>query len=234
MRIGCINSANYNNNRYFNTYNRNFPAFSGLKFFDRFEKSDKSKNNKNSKLIDNPIEQSKYFKDFGIIDYKTKLANGFMDVASSGMISDDGSCTSSREIIVVDKNNDKVLKGLIEHSKKATVNMPDEQKANYISNLIAFYTDRKRKNITTKPNEKILAGELLGSISASGRQNSIIFKVISDETGLKTDLVKGTKFGVKSIWNVVHLPNRKDKIYDTYSQVVENANKSKIYVPMYK
>jgi hypothetical protein len=169
----------------------------------------------------------------GIINYKTKLADGFLEVSSDGKVYDDGTCRSRREVILVDREKDKELQELIENAKNDTVNMNERDKVRYLTQILTHKT-AKNPQKTTKPGEIILAGNLLGSLHTSGRQNSIMFKVLSDEIGLKTDLVKGMASGAKRIWNVVHYSSGVNKIHDINTGIIEDARKSKVYRPMNK
>lgn len=244
MKINAINSINIQNKNY-----KDNTTFSGLfskKYsydYDVFmpEKQPKVKNKVLEKISDlitkeqsnDPIEQSKYFKNHGIINYKTKLADRFIYVPSNGKLYNNGICESSRGAIIVDRKNDIELQRLVKNAKVETANMDEQEKARYITEVLTHSEAKNVKKIVY-PNEKVLVGNLLGSLSLGGRQNSLLFKVLSDEIGLKTDLVKGTAAGAKSIWNVVHFNNGVNKIYDLNKGIVEDSRKTKIYKPMYK
>ncbi len=69
-------------------------------------------------LKDDPLEQSKFYSRYGYIDKNVKIADGFMDVGMSGSIYDNGTTYSEREIIVVDRKNDKKLNEIINTLKE--------------------------------------------------------------------------------------------------------------------
>ena len=244
MKINAINSVNYTNKNYGN--NTPFTGLFSKKYsydYDVYmpQKQSKFKNKFLEKINDmmtaeisnNSTKQSKYFMLNGIINYKTKIADGFMEVSSDGKVYDDGTCRSNRPVIVVDRDHDIVLSQLIEKAKDETIGFDENDKVRYLTQLLTKTTSKK-PIINPKPNELVYAGDLLGSYASNGRQDSIMFKVISDEIGLKTDLVKGMAAGSKRMWNVVHYKNGVNKIHDVAYGIVEDARKSKVYIPMNK
>ncbi|MBQ9245827.1 hypothetical protein IJ182_06130 [bacterium] len=179
---------------------------------------------------DDGISQSLLYIKKGKIGKNIKLADGFMDTGISGEITQDGEVKSNREIIVVDRESDEKLNKIIKNIKKNTKTMTDKEKAGYICAYLHNYKnpDDNSSNVLT-PNKKILVGDTLGMFCTAGRHNSIAFKVIADEIGLKCDLVKGTVMGSKHAWNVVYLKNNPPLIYDSTLQIVERKNESRVY-----
>ena len=241
MKINAINSVIQNKSITNNT------AFSGLfkkKYtydYDVYmpEKQPKIKNKILEKFNDifvveistNSISQSNYFKRNGIINYKNKLSDGFMDVSSDGIIYDNGTCRSSRPIILVDRKHDSTLSQIIEKTKNETTGLDENDKVRYLTELLTN-TVSKCPKVNAKPNEIVKIGDTLGSFGYGGRQDSIMFKILSDEIGLKTDLVKGMAAGKKRAWNVVHYKNGVNKVHDISMGIVEDARKSKVYKPI--
>ena len=241
MKINAINSAIQNN-----SFTNNM-AFTGLfrkKYtydYDVYmpEKQSKMKNKLLERFNDifvveistNSITQSNYFKRNGIINYKNKISDGFIDVSSDGKIYDDGTCRSSRPIILVDRKYDSTLRQIIEKTKNETTGLDENDKVRYLTELLTN-TVSKCPKANAKPNEIVKIGDTIGAFGYGGRQDSIMFKILSDEIGLKTDLVKGLAAGKKRTWNVVHYKNGVNKVHDISMGIVEDARKSKVYKPI--
>ncbi len=244
MKINSVNNAEYlvNVNKSSQFARKSLPvqdtvSFSGNKEnVQKHKLSDKLANLFKKKVISEPIAQSKYFMFNGIINKDTKITDGFMDVGLGGEIYNNGEVHSYREIIVVNREEDKILNELIQRAKNDTVEMNERNKADYIYYMLinenAKHALINEKGIIPEINSKLLAGNTLGYMYGLGRHSSIIFKVIADEIGVKSDLIKGSLLGSKHAWNVVYFDGDAPKIYDCANRVVMYKNSTNAYKPM--
>ena len=161
------------------------------------------------------LQSKNYFKD-SIITADEKILDGFKD----------GGRKRNREIICVDRKKDVKLQKIINEVKENVKNLPyyNPETGEYIEkeDYIYDYVKKLEKfNIAEKLPEgkEILLGDIIGTESACCRHLALLFKILSDETGVKTDLVRGEVINpfnsqeeIPHVWNIVEL----DDSYQLY------------------
>lgn len=168
---------------------------------------------------------NKYFKT-GRLD--EKIPDGFRDGGRYVEFQTNGKIAPvsypNREIIYVDRRNDKVLNDSINHLKTIFARNPRMSEFEKIQTLYCYVCE-----IFSEPNGVQHAADFasvpmkLGDIMSSGagvcRHMSIAAKVLADELGIKMSLVRGRHKGSNGylgahIWNEVELSNGKCYLFD--------------------
>ena len=124
---------------------------------------------------------------------------------------------SGREVIVVDRVKDaKFLNPLINDVKTSTRGMSDEQKMNYILKKVENISGDPDRAISIsdsfKSGEHMLLGDVFQKGGAVCRHRALLVKILADEAGLKTSLVRGNFYpnagnklnGGGHAWNVIY------------------------------
>ena len=182
------------------------------------------------------IAQIKNFNKTNIVSKDEKILDGFMDGGVSSSIDENGNITSGREIIVVDRRQDKKLQEIINQVKSETKDYTDSEKINYIFYNIVNNTwskDCAKDESETPENTKMLLGDILSEYKPVCRHRALLFKILADEVGVKTDLVRGC-FSYQDIegkhaWNVAYPQNSSRLIYDS-SNNIKAFPHSKMYI----
>lgn len=155
----------------------------------------------------------------------TPIKDGYIDGGGSMRKAADGSVKSSRELIVVDRARDPILRQQLEWAKSLR-NAPEEvrlqQLMKYVDEVMSPNGNPGMRNFAQQATDAWGASRvgkevLLGEVGQLGggvcRHRSLLFKVLADEAGLTTDLVRGTlKFTGgqgRHAWNEVLINGRK-------------------------
>ena len=170
--------------------------------------------------VDKAAEQSKnYFKN-SIIPADEKILDGFKDGGRSGR----------REIICVDRKKDIKLQKIIDEVKKdvegvvpdfdiETGKYTDKETYifDYVKNLNKHNLDAKK----LPEGKEMLLGDIIGTESASCRHFALLFKILCDEVGIKSDLVRGEIHNPKNpeesfahAWNIVEYDDEGYSLFD--------------------
>ena len=166
-----------------------------------------------------------------------RIVDGFRDGGRDVRFDKWGKAISAhREIVTVDIACDKYLQKVIEHTKASTQGMSEKQKAKFIYDLIVdlggdAVKAEKRSNELAKAyrGQEILLGKVFEKEASCCRHKSLLFKILADEIGLKTRMIRGNMLDFGGIgghaWNEVILSNGKRFIYDTQNASIINVTK---------
>lgn len=169
-----------------------------------------------------------------------RIVDGFRDGGRDVRFDKWGKAISAdREIVTVDIACDKYLQKVIEHTKASTQGMSEKQKAKFIYDLILdlggdAVKAEKRSHELAKAyqGKEILLGKVFEKEASSCRHKSLLFKILADEVGLKTIMVRGNMLDFGGIgghaWNEVVFSNGKRFIYDTQNSSIINVTKGQI------
>jgi len=178
----------------------------------------------------------------GYLDYDEKMPDGFYDGGHSmGFELDDEerlslSCTSSREVLLVDSNNDPALAFKLEVARQFiedanTVQAKVQMLAVFVSNSLGgsqmiqgggkrwllelTHGDIEQRKMRAKNSGDIV---MLGHLNYGVcRHRAIMFKYLADRLGIPSRLVRGQQYGVWHVWNVVQLGS-KNYVVDVMQQ----------------
>lgn len=169
---------------------------------------------------------NKYFQT-GRLD--EKIPDGFRDGGrhvefdSSGKVSQ--TSYPNREIIYVDRQNDKVLNDALKHLKDIFARNPYLSEKEKIKTIFAFVDRIYRvkdgiQHAADFPCVPMKLGYIINSGAGVCRHMAITAKVLADDLGLKMSLVRGRHKGSDGylgahIWNEVELSNGKKYLFDT-------------------
>lgn len=180
-----------------------------------------------------------------------RIVDGFRDGGRDVRFDKWGKAISAnREIVTVDIACDKYLQKVIEHTKASAQGMSEKQKAKFIYDLIVdlggdAVKAEKRSNELAKAyrGQEILLGKVFEKEASCCRHKSLLFKILADEIGLKTRMIRGNMLDFGGIgghaWNEVILSNGKRFIYDTQNASIINVTKGQVgknascYLDMY-
>ena len=228
------------NNRAINNLKRTMVNFRGNNTQlqnDTFEittkKSDKAENV--SKVImssstkSDATKQSQYYLKHGIIPAGTKILNGFVDPGGHGIINDDGSTESPREIIVIDRAQDEKLQKMISDFKGMTEILSERKCAGFLKTIVQYLSEKSSnevlENSSNLPdNEKMLIGKIIDKDAAVCRHKALLYKIIGEDAGLKIDVVKGNLDDYRHAWNIVHLNDGSKILVDTSNNVMQDIS----------
>lgn len=140
-----------------------------------------------------------------------RIADGYVDGGRNMKIGADGTVTSRRELIVVDRARDEKLRRHLEYARwLKRADLPAAERAV----LLAQYVDlqfsppegRGRAEQACEIFVKPLAGKevLIGELTHAGvcRHRALVFKILGDEAGLSVALVRGNLGkGGAHVWN---------------------------------
>lgn len=167
-----------------------------------------------------------------------KIIDGFRDGGSSAKFSKFGDILDGkREVITVDRTLDTYLANVINYTKRKTKNMGEQAKMKYIYKIIhdisgdTIECDRRSMRLAEQYLKKeILLGTVFQYEAACCRHKALLFKILSDECGLKTRMIRGLLFdwgGVGShVWNEVVLSNGKRFLVDIQNSKIIDVSTS--------
>ncbi len=174
-----------------------------------------------------PRLQSDGYQSRNRIDRGVPIADGFYD-GGRGMQTDaKGHVTSPREILIVDRAHDPQLRKWIKEAQKLR-KLPEQERLVKLAQLVYTELSPRDKNLKsmavfekwlpTKENQPLLIGEVKGLGAGVCRHKSLLFKVLADEAGLQTALVRGFAEDDSGAgghaWNEVTLANGKTLVVD--------------------
>lgn len=186
----------------------------------------------------NPIEQSKSFNSTHRIDADTRVADGYKDGGRRLRFDDNGNPINrpSREIILVDRQQDKKLQDIIAEVKKKTAKMNEKQKAAFLQKYICeisggTHPDAKIGDIWDNNHigKEILLGDIITAKPAVAvcRHRSLLYKILGDEVGLRVELQRGNFHddwgGGGHAWNTVRFEDGTSAIFDAMHNKSSNT-----------
>ncbi|MBQ9245829.1 hypothetical protein IJ182_06140 [bacterium] len=173
------------------------------------------------------IKQSQYYNTYNYIPAGTKILDGFLDPGGNGTISDDGNAFSPREVIYINRKEDKTLTKMINDFTGFATLANEEKRANFLKTIVQYLSNETDENILKNcdnlpENEKILLGDVIDRNAAVCRHQALLYKIIGDEGGLNVSVVRGVMDNGRHAWNVVYLDNGKKLLIDTTNGIKQD------------
>lgn len=137
------------------------------------------------------------------IGYGVAIPDGYVDGGRGMRIRSDGRVSSSREVLVVDRERDEPLREALEFSASPEVRgLPVAERARRIAHFVATTFQRRRDRVAPYRDDEEMAGAcrgrevLIGDVPAlcnTGvcRHQALLYKLMADEAGLDAALVRG-------------------------------------------
>jgi len=179
---------------------------------------------------------TKRYSNTGYVPANEKISYGFVDGGANYM-RQNGNPKAQREVIytsaddytevaqAVYKTQDR-LRNITDPQKKINVLldivnelMPDKSNANYQKIL-------KRELGDPIANKPISLSRLLGIQAGDHNARSILFKVLAEEVGIPTALVRGEYASNSHAWNEVIIDGRKHIVDSQYTRIMDMQNPS--------
>ena len=178
-------------------------------------------------------------------DYATQhllsepLQDGFKTAGQFRTFTADGAFNGSdRAATVVDRSKDQKLNEIIADAKAKFAELPDREKAralaDYVNKIMGpadgnekALDERYRAMMTENAGKSMMLSEFLGNGSCT--QRALLLKVLADEMGLKSDVVRGN--GGAHVWNTFSFNDGKKEIFDTRAQIY-GVETSPMHKPM--
>lgn len=166
------------------------------------------------------------------VDTATRVPDGYFDGGRHMQLDAAGRARSGREILLVDRDGDPELQRQIEFARSAAIrDLPERER---IQRLAAFidarttppggprWTGPAIEDLTREfANQSLRIGDVIEQSQAGVcRHRSLLFKILGDEAGLKTALVRGNyarrgvKPGFAHAWNEVTLSDGRRVLVD--------------------
>lgn len=173
----------------------------------------------------------------------TPIKDGYVDGGGSMRRGAPGEIQSGRELVVVDRTRDVVLRQQLEWAKSLR-NLPEGDRVQALMKYVDDFTspggtaaNRGGSISAVTKWEAGLTGKeiLLGDVAAAGggvcRHRSLLFKVLGDEAGLSVDLVRGQlEFAGgagRHAWNEVVINGQK-VVVDIMNPIEQGASRYKL------
>ena len=167
------------------------------------------------------VRQSNEYLENNIVDFNTKIVNGFRDAGRYGKFTKFGDIiTTEREVITIDRQYDDYLNNIINYVRKNTNNLTEKEKVKSIYNLILDISEDVYKS--TKKSAKlaelamgreVMLGKIFEHNAVCCRHKGLMFKILCDEAGLEASIVRGNMIDMYGfgghVWNEVKLSNGK-------------------------
>lgn len=168
-----------------------------------------------------------------------KIIDGFKDGGRNAVFDKFGDVIKAqREIIIVDREKDMYLSNSIRYVKDNTKNMSEDKKLKFIYNLMHDISgdfvkgDRQAELLGKKyVGKEILLGEIFERECASCRHKALMFKILAEEAGLQTRMLRGLAFDLGGYgghaWNEVKLKNGRKLLVDIQNSAIIDISTSK-------
>lgn len=185
------------------------------------------------------LNQSNKFAQQHFIDFDEKILDGYRDAGRKIRFMNNGlptGCNGDRETLILDRTKDKILRDTVEEFKKemSQANLSEEEK---LFKLFEFvYKKLGGKMLINEPKDIAIGAHpvLLGNIIESGygvcRHKALLAKVLGDEVGIKTKLVRRSHIsGEPHVWNEVKLSDGKRVLLDVAQHdIMDISNPKKV------
>ena len=168
-----------------------------------------------------------------------KIIDGFRDAGSNAVFDNFANVIkTNREVITIDRNLDSYLSNAINYVKANTYNLSEEKKIKFVYNLVHdisgdFYNGATKADMLGKAykGKEILLGQIFEDGAATCRHKALMFKILAEEAGIKTRLLRGVAGDLQGIgghaWNEVKMQNGKKMLVDVQnSRIIEISSKS--------
>jgi len=166
------------------------------------------------KAVREAIEQSRLYREQNFIPSSQRILDGFKDGGSNARYLDNGSVVdSTREIIVVDRAKDSRLSSIVSdfEAEFADVDtrevLPSDFTQKYVFERFARKTFDAPEFIEYPVGSEMYLGEILENGTPTCRHLALLYKILGDDIGLETDLVRGmASFNGhtgKHAWNII-------------------------------
>ena len=158
-----------------------------------------------------------------------KITDGFVDGGRGMKVGSNGSASSSREVLVVDRARDVNLQKHIQYANSLQ-KLPEAERARKLAQYVddvmnpqggRYMSEQaSRQMVNRYAGNEVLIGDVpnIGGGGGVCRHRSILYKILGDEAGLNTSLVRGnmaTRSGVGGhAWNEVRLANGQTLVVD--------------------
>ena len=185
----------------------------------------------------------KYLK-YGYLSENDRIVNGFRDGGRNASFTKFGDTLyADREVITVDLEKDVYLQNLLKYVKKNAASFSEKSKMQFLFKLISDISGDskaafKGSNMLAKKRQaqEVLLGKIFEHECAVCRHKSILAKLLGDELGLNTRLIRGNLNDIVGenahIWNEIKLSNGKNYLFDVQQGVLmdmTNKNASNNY-----
>lgn len=183
---------------------------------------------------------NKYAKTDCLMEYD-KVIDGFRDGGSRAVFDKSGNCISENsKVVIVDRGADVYLSSVINYVKEKTLQMSENKKMKFLYNFISDISGNTPKKsvypleIAHSTAEKDqLIGKIFENECALCDHKAIMYKILADETGLQTRLIRGKWVGTdglsKHVWNEVKLKDNKNYLVDMQNSQIVNLSSSKAH-----
>ncbi|MBD5402427.1 hypothetical protein HDR58_06460 [bacterium] len=169
-----------------------------------------------------------------------KIIDGFRDAGGGASFDNFGKVLyAKREVITIDKELDVYLQNAINYVKQNTVQMSEKKKLKFIYNLMLDISGDAQKAVERSEllgnraaGEERLLGKIFEHGAAVCRHKALMFKILADEVGIKTRILRGNMMdfgGVgRHVWNEVKLKDGRKILIDIQNcKIIEVKNSSK-------
>ncbi|MFA5104416.1 MAG: EDR1-related protein [Candidatus Margulisiibacteriota bacterium] len=144
-------------------------------------------------------QQTMRYAHIGYIPADKQLADGFKDGGMKSIVGSNGSVTSNREVIVVDRSRDPVLRETIKTAIEKFGAQPDQQKAQslvrYVRDLMNCDEKTTKAFTDQRINQEVLLGDFIQNGVGVCRHANTLYKVLADAVNLPTEMWKGNDRG---------------------------------------
>lgn len=184
-------------------------------------------------------ELSELYLHSNYISDKERITNGFRDGGHKAVLDNFGNVIfSPREIITIDKNMDSYLANAIKFVKTNTMDKSEKTKMKYIFNVMrdisgnAIKSEKRSAQLANlAAGRDVLLGKIFEKEAAVCRHKALLFKLLADECGLKTRIIRGASVDLGGygghVWNEVKLSNGKKFLVDVQNSKIIDISNSK-------
>lgn len=168
-----------------------------------------------------------------------RIIDGFRDGGHSAKFGKFGDIISgNREVITIDLKLDAYLRNAIRYAKENTAGLSEKEKVKYIYKIIHnisgdFQKGDKRALILGEKGrcQEILLGKVFEKEAATCRHKALMFKILSQECGLKTRMIRGAAIDLGGfgghVWNEVKLSNGRKLLVDVQNSIIVDISTPK-------
>ncbi len=183
------------------------------------------------------VRQTNDYINKNTIGFDSEIVNGFRDAGHNAKFTKFGDVISSkREVITIDRQYDDYLNNVINYVRENTKGLSEKEKVKSIYNLISDISEDAYKS-TEKSYElaklakgrEVLLGKIFEHNAVCCRHKSLMFKILCDEVGIKSSIVRGISMDMSGIgghvWNEVKLSSGKKILIDTQNKKIIDISK---------